>query len=191
MKKSELRQRFLLRQRSISPQERVDKSEAISDHFFETLDLRAVSFLHLFLPISKFNEIDTGPIIRRVWSEYPHIQIIVPRVDLEANEIRSLKYGPDTELEKSTWDIDEPIHNEFVDAVDIDIVLVPGLCFDLSGHRVGYGKGFYDRFLKTCRADCAKVGLSYFEPIALIHDSHDGDVQLDLVITPNKVIHPV
>ena len=63
----------------------------------------------------------------------------------------------------------------------IDMVLVPGLCFDGDGHRVGYGKGFYDRFLKTCRPDCIKIGLSYFEPVESIDDVHEGDVRLDFV----------
>jgi 5-formyltetrahydrofolate cyclo-ligase len=190
MNKSELRDRFLLQQRSISPQERTNKSEAIAALFFSNFDLRAINYLHLFLSIQKFNEIDTGTIVRRIWSEYTQIQILVPRVDLEANAIVSLKYGPDTELEKNNWDIEEPLHNEFVDPKDIDVVLVPGLCFDQRGHRVGYGKGFYDRFLKTCRPDCAKVGLSYFAPVDMIEDTHGGDVLVDLIVTPDEVIQP-
>ena len=68
------------------------------------------------------------------------------------------------------------------------LVLVPGVCFDQTGHRVGYGKGFYDRFLKTCRPGCLKVGLSYFEPVDPIDDVHDGDVRLDFIVTPELTI---
>ena len=63
------------------------------------------------------------------------------------------------------------------------MVLVPGVCFDRDGHRVGYGKGFYDRFLKTCRPDCVKIGLSFFEPVEKIDDVHNGDIALDFLVS--------
>ena len=66
------------------------------------------------------------------------------------------------------------------------MVLVPLLAFDSKGYRVGYGKGFYDRFLKQCRNDCVKIGLSYFEPIDAINDAGEFDVPLDFCITPQK-----
>ncbi|MEP7148088.1 MAG: 5-formyltetrahydrofolate cyclo-ligase [Acidobacteriota bacterium] len=187
MRKSELRQTYLTKQKAISRPDRSAKSEAISDAFFESFDLVGVKYLHSFLPIEKFNEVDSRRIVEKVWSKYPNIQIVVPRVDFETSEITSLKFTAETGLVKNVWEIDEPTHDEFVAPEMIDMVLVPGLCFDLDGHRVGYGKGFYDRFLKTCRLDCVKIGLSYFEPVDKIDDAHDGDVQLDFVITPGRV----
>jgi len=65
---------------------------------------------------------------------------------------------------------------------------VPGLCFDLRGHRVGYGKGFYDRFLMTVRGDCQTVGLSQFEPVKRIEDIHYGDVPIGSLVTPNTYL---
>ena len=186
MKKSELRQIYLSRQKAISQEDRLAKSEAIAERFFSRFDLSGVKYLHSFIPIIKFNEVDTRIIVARVWRDHPHIQTVVPRVDLKTNEMTSLKFGPETELVQSTWEIDEPIHNEVVADTGIDMVLTPGLCFDNAGHRVGYGKGFYDRFLKRCRPDCVKIGLSFFEPLDKIDDSHDGDVALDFVITPNS-----
>ncbi len=184
MRKSELRQAYLAKQKTISRLDRSAKSEAISDAFFEAFDLAGVKWLHSFLPIEKFNEVDSRLIIEAVWSKYPDIQIVVPRVDFETSEITSLIFTAGTKLVKNAWEIDEPTHNEFVAPEMIDMVLVPGLCFDARGHRVGYGKGFYDRFLKTCRPDCVKIGLSYFEPIDKIDDAHHGDVAVDFVVTP-------
>lgn len=184
MRKSELRQAYLAKQKAISRPDRSAKSEAISDEFFESFDLVGIKYLHSFLPIEKFNEVDSRVIVEKVWSSYPHIWIVVPRVDFETSEIRSLKLGQDTELIRNAWEIDEPTPNELVAPEMIDIVLVPGLCFDRDGHRVGYGKGFYDRFLKTCRPDCVKIGLSYFEPIDKIDDVYEGDVRLDFIVTP-------
>ena len=183
MKKSELRQAYLSRQKAISQEDRLAMSEAIADLFFRSFDLTGIRFLHSFIPIKKFNEVDTRLIVERIWRDYPHIQIVVPRVELETNDMKSVKFGRDTELVRNAWEIEEPVHDELVDPVEIDMVLTPGLCFDRGGHRVGYGKGFYDRFLRSCRSDCVKVGLSYFETIEKIDDAHDGDIALDFVVS--------
>lgn len=187
MTKAELRHEYLSKQTALSQKDRAEKSRAISDLFFETTDLSNIKNLHLFLPIEKFNEVDTRLLAARVWKEFPHIRTIVPRVDFETNELLSLELTPETKLKKNAWQIEEPTGHEVVDAAAIDIVLIPGVCFDVEGHRVGYGKGFYDRFLKTCRTNCAKIGLSYFAPVRSISDVHDGDVRVDRVVTPERV----
>lgn len=187
MIKSELRKIYLTKQKALSQDESAAKSELIANSLFDSFDLGRVNYLHAFIPIEKFNEVDTMPIFRKVWREFPQIQTLVPRVDFETNEIKNLKFGPDTELTRNMWEIDEPTHDEFVETEKIDMVLVPGSCFDAHGHRVGYGKGFYDRFLKKCRGDSVKIGLSYFEPVEKIDDAHDGDVALDFVVTPERV----
>lgn len=189
MKKSDLRQICLSRRKAISQDDRLAKSEAIADLFFRTFDLTGVSFLHTFIPIRKFNEVDTRLIVERIWRNHPQIQIVVPRVDRETNEMKSLKFDRDTELVSSAWEIEEPAHNAIVSEDEIDMVLTPGLCFDRGGHRVGYGKGFYDRFLARCRPDCVKIGLSFFEPVEKIDDSHDGDVALDVIVSPDEVFN--
>ena len=165
-------------------------SDSIADAFFANFDLGQINYLHLFIPIEKFSEVDTRPIVARIRREHPNVTTAVPRVDFEAGEITSLRYGSDTQVVRNVWNIDEPTHDDFVETELIDMVLVPGLAFDRSGHRVGYGKGFYDRFLATCRDDCVKVGLSYFEPVDHIEDSYAGDVAVDFVLTPIGVSRP-
>jgi 5-formyltetrahydrofolate cyclo-ligase len=73
-----------------------------------------------------------------------------------------------------------------VDADQLDMVFVPLIAFDEQGYRAGYGKGFYDRFLATCRPDCIKVGFSYFAAVDRLEDRHQFDVPLDLCITPHN-----
>ncbi|MEP6704187.1 MAG: 5-formyltetrahydrofolate cyclo-ligase, partial [Acidobacteriota bacterium] len=141
MTKAELRQKYLAKQTAFSQRDRAAKSRAISDLFFDTADLSNIKNLHLFLPIEKFNEVDTHLLAERVWKEFPHIRTLVPRVDFETNDLLSLELTPETKLEKNAWEIEEPPGHEVVDAEAIDIVLIPGVCFDLEGHRVGYGKG--------------------------------------------------
>ena len=92
----------------------------------------------------------------------------------------------DSELIENRWGIREPVSGEVLGPEQIDLVIVPLLCFDASGHRVGYGRGMYDRFLAGCRADCLKVGLSYFPPVAAIDDVSETDIGLDVCITPER-----
>lgn len=80
-----------------------------------------------------------------------------------------------------------PETSQPIDIQDIDAVLVPLLAFDRQGQRVGYGGGYYDRFLSQCRPDTLKIGLSHFEPIEEIEDVDEWDVKLDLCITPDRL----
>ena len=184
MTKSELRKICLEKQKRMSAEARSEASRKIAESFFENFDLAEVRYLHCFLRIEKFNEINTRLIIEKVWRDFPSVQIVVPRVDFETNQMTSLKFDSTTALARNAWHIDEPTHDDLVETSLIDMVLVPGVCFDRSWHRVGYGKGFYDRFLARCRPDCVKIGLSYWDPVDVIDDVHEGDVRLDLIIEP-------
>ncbi|MGI8789251.1 MAG: 5-formyltetrahydrofolate cyclo-ligase [Pyrinomonadaceae bacterium] len=187
MIKSELRKIYLARQTSLSGVERNEKSRQIADAFFENFNLENIRFLHLFLPIEKNREIETSIIYKRLWLDFPRIRTIVSRVDFQTMTLGNLKFAADTKLAQNRWHIFEPTEGELVEIEKIDLVLVPLLCFDRKGFRVGYGKGFYDKFLNECRADCLKIGLSYFAPIKEISDAKKFDVQLDYYVTPHKI----
>ena len=190
MTKSELRKIYLAKQGDLSPDERAEKSQQIANQFFRSFDLSQIKVLHCFIAIEKFNEIDTTLIFRRLWKDFPHIVTLVPRVNFESGEIENLKFTPGTKLVENVWKIHEPIHDEYVETTEIDMVLVPLLCFDRQGHRVGYGKGFYDKFLTKCRPDCIKVGLSYFQPVNKIDDRGAHDVVLDVCVTLEMIYYP-
>jgi 5-formyltetrahydrofolate cyclo-ligase len=189
MTKSELRKSYLAKRQMLTMAEREAISAEIASSFFRGFDPSSVKVLHCFIPIQRFAEVDTRPIFQRIWSEFPHIQTVVPRVNHDMEQLESLKYGPDVELAESRWRISEPVHDERVDTRVIDMVLIPLLCFDRQGHRVGYGKGYYDRFLRECRDDCKKIGLSSFDQVDAISDAHEGDVKLDAAITPAGTIN--
>jgi 5-formyltetrahydrofolate cyclo-ligase len=162
-------------------------SEAVANRFFEAFDLNAIRVLDVFIPITKFNELDTSPIYKGIWSEFPRVITSAPRVDHERGHLDYLAFAADTAFAENKWGISEPDSGVGVDEAAIDMVLVPLLCFDLEGHRVGYGKGFYDRFLARCRPDCIKVGLGYFPPVDRVDDLADHDIRLDHVVTPDAV----
>jgi 5-formyltetrahydrofolate cyclo-ligase len=64
---------------------------------------------------------------------------------------------------------------------------VPLVIVDSGGNRIGYGKGFYDRYLSSCRTETVKIGFSFFEPVGLIKDINQFDVPLNLCITPLRI----
>ncbi len=187
MNKSGLRQIFLKRQEALTPDECDHRSRQITDLFFENFDLSTVKVLHCFIAIEKFNEINTSSIFQRLWTEFQHIETVVPRVNFKTGEIESLKLTTETQLVPNKWQIREPSHAEYVETSKIDVVLVPLVCLDKAGNRVGYGKGFYDRFLNKCRPDCVKIGLSYFPPLKNVEDVGKHDIKLDRCITPVRI----
>ncbi len=185
--KIELRKEFLDKRENFSVPAVERESERIAEMFFNSFDLTKIKVLHCFLPIAKFNEINTMWIFERIWHEFPRIETVVPRVNFQTNEIENLKFTSETKLTRNQWEIDEPERNEVVETKKVDVILVPLLCFDARGFRVGYGKGFYDKFLANCRPDSLKIGLSYFPPVAEISDIHEFDVRLDFCVTAEKV----
>lgn len=92
-----------------------------------------------------------------------------------------------TSLQKNRWNVPEPVDGLEVPLSKIDVVFVPLMAFDRKGNRVGYGKGFYDRFLSQCRAGVKKIGLSLFEAEEAIADVSNNDIALDYCITPDKI----
>ena len=187
MKKSELRKIYLANQKSLSDKERYEKSLQIQRRFFDKFDLSNIKTLHLFISIAKNSEVETAPFFEKIWQDYTDIKTIVPRVDFRKNLLTHHVYNSQIELATNRWGIAEPKLESFVDEREIDLVLVPLLCFDERGFRVGYGKGFYDKFLSLCREDCLKIGLSLFESVESIEDTNKFDVKLDHCITPERI----
>src|SRR5690606_35011730 len=93
----------------------------------------------------------------------------------------------ETKIKKNNYNIPEPISGEEIPSDKIDVVFIPLLAYDIHGNRVGYGKGFYDRFLSECRKDTLKIGLSFFEPENKREDVYEQDIPLDFCITPDTI----
>jgi 5-formyltetrahydrofolate cyclo-ligase len=187
MIKTQLRKAYLERRAALSAQEVQEASRGIAELFFDEVPLAGVRSVHTFIRIPKFNEIDTSLIYHRIWREYPSIQMSAPRLS-GSDGIESVNFDLAAETAESDWGIHEPAGDILTPPEDIDVVIVPLLCFDLRGYRVGYGKGYYDRFLAKCRSDCLKVGVSCFPPVPSIEDVDRYDVKLDLCIMPEKCL---
>ena len=143
--------------------------------------------VHLFLPIVEKREVDTYEFIHFFKISFPKLVLVVSRSNHKTGEMSSVIFDPETTvLVKNKYNIPEPIYGEKIHSVQIDAVIVPLLTFDKNGHRVGYGAGFYDRFLAKCRADVVKIGVSVFEPMEEMIDTNEQDVPLNYCITPVK-----
>lgn len=187
MTKAELRTSYIKKRQGLSAAEVSQKSRALCDRFFASIDLSFVGTLHIYLPIERFNEPDTLLIVDRLRREYPHIRIALPRVLAESGIIESYFFDGLHQLRENGWGIREPDSGLKVNPAEIDMVIVPLLVFDESGYRIGYGKGYYDKFLAQCRADCRKIGLAFFGPRERIpREGHD--VPLNIAVTPEETI---
>ncbi|MNL15763.1 putative 5-formyltetrahydrofolate cyclo-ligase [compost metagenome] len=183
MRKAEIRKIAGLRRKTLSEEEVDAYSKRLLD-LFSSLDLSSIKVIHVFLPIADKNEPNTFLIIDWLTTYRPEIRIIVPKADFNSSLMINYVYKGRKGLVKSLYGILEPEMGELHSGV-VDMVLIPMLAFDLQGYRVGYGKGFYDRFLQE--VDVVKVGLSFFGPIERIDDINEYDVRLDSCITPDRI----
>ena len=184
MTKEELRKVYIQKRNSLSDTQYLDLNDELCRVFFKSIDLTVIKILHSFLPIQKNKEPDTMMILNQIKERYPQVHLSLPRVNDTTHLLESVFLETSTVLKNNNWGIPEPQNGQLTDPKKIDMVLVPMLIFDKRGHRVGYGKGFYDRFLTTTRADCKRVGICLFDPVDRIDDIMGFDESLDQCITP-------
>ena len=185
MLKSEARAIYLAKRKSISLDEKELLDQAILAEF-KKIDLTALKCIHIYLPIIAQNECNTYPIIEFIRENYPKIHLAIPKANFENGQMDAVFLNADTQLATNNLGIAEPINGAAINPIDIDMIICPLLAFDLKGNRVGYGKGFYDRFLAQCKTDAIKLGLSYFEPIASLADCNEQDFPLSMCITSSQ-----
>jgi 5-formyltetrahydrofolate cyclo-ligase len=188
MTKQELRQFYLQKRKALSEAEYAQLNFQLYQNFFSNIDLSFAKVLHTFLPILSKKEVDTWLIIDRIRREYPNIRISIPKVNSKTGELENFYFEGLHQLATNDWGIQEPKQGIPTESEKIDLVLVPLLAFDQSGHRVGYGKGYYDKFLFACKPYCKKIGLSLFTTEEKIDDINNSDIALDKCITPTSIV---
>jgi 5-formyltetrahydrofolate cyclo-ligase len=149
--------------------------------FFEKLP--ANTHILSFQSIEKQREVAMEPIHQLLVAGH----LAFPRVNQD--ELIAYAKGPNTRFEVSKWGILEPTPESSVMLTPetFDVILIPLLVADRHGNRVGYGKGFYDRYLPFCKQTSLKIGLSLLALVDPIEDIEAHDMPLDLVITPNGI----
>ena len=189
--KADLRPAALRRRLALDADEVARRSQQLGEQLFRHFPMAEWRWLHLFLPLARRNEPDTWPIIRRVWADFPAVRLAVPVVQADGISLKNYALSSATLLLENRWGIPEPVANPAAEVLPtaFDAVLVPLLAVDEMGQRVGYGGGFYDRFLAQCRPGTLFIGLNVLDeaPHGRIADVLPTDVPLTAYITPGGV----
>ncbi|WP_185872677.1 5-formyltetrahydrofolate cyclo-ligase [Blattabacterium cuenoti] len=145
------------------------------------------TYYHIYLPIKTNNEIDTFTIINFLIKKKKIVTIPYSNFDTKCIENCLFNHKIAKNTKKNKYGIIEPIKKIILPNDFIEVIFIPLIIFDLKGYRIGYGKGFYDKFIQLCRNNIIKIGLSIFPPIRNIQSLHKNDLRLDIGITPNKI----
>ncbi len=186
MFKKEIRKLYKQKRDAITPGQKLKWDDLILIQF-QTLELPFLSNVLSFYSIDENNEVNSFILTDFLHFRNPSLQLAYPRMDVATTTMQAIIAPADAAFDTNEFGITEPTGNQILHPDEIELMLVPMLACDVLGHRVGYGKGYYDRFLKDCSPECLKVGVSYFEPIEAIDDAADFDVPLDFCITPQQV----
>ena len=186
MKKQELRKIYRDKRKVLSSTERTKLDDLLLIQFQKT-EIPFIQSLFSYWPIEENNELNTHILTDYLEFKNPGLVVSYPRIDIMMDEMIAIQVNSETDFLKSEFNIFEPAEGDILPADEIDMVMVPLLAYDKKGYRVGYGKGYYDKYLADCKKDCLKVGFSYFEPVESILDKADFDVPLNLCITPQTV----
>ena len=177
--KQKLRQKYKTLRQSLSKTDRKEGSKAIFSKLKNEFNLIGKT-VSVFIPIDRFNEVNTWELIDNTAAEF-YLPVMT------GDGLKHIQYQSKTLLKANHWGILEPESGKEISANQFDVVIVPLLAFDQKGSRVGYGKGFYDGFLKDCNKNCKFIGVSFFEVETEIINTYPTDIPVHFCITPKTV----
>jgi 5-formyltetrahydrofolate cyclo-ligase len=183
--KASLRKEYLERRRSLELQQ-VQSMQAMMVQHMEQLPWPSGRWVMSYKSIGKNHEPTMHLFEQALLHFHKHITFCYPRTELSDCSMEAYADDDDIVWVATSFGVDEPAAGNIIDPPSFQIILVPMLAFDRHGYRVGYGKGFYDRYLKRCRPDVMKVGFSFFPPVDHIEDINANDVPLNYCITPHQ-----
>lgn len=184
MLKSDLRKRYKTLRNALSNTDIDNLSIAIANQLLK-LPIWNAYFYHIFLAIEEQNEVNTDYILNILSGKDKHI--VISKSNFETGTMIHFLLTDSTKIKKNHYNIPEPVDGIEISNDTIEVVFIPLLAFDKQGNRVGYGKGFYDRFLANCKPETIKIGLSFFEAEDEISDVFESDIRLDYCVTPTEV----
>ncbi|HEY0299546.1 MAG TPA: 5-formyltetrahydrofolate cyclo-ligase [Arachidicoccus sp.] len=186
MTKQELRKIYLEKRQNISSKEKLKLDDLLLIQF-QRLYFEDIQLLMSYFPMAEKNEPNTLLFSNYLRHTVESLEITFPKSDFTTGEMQAVLINELTVYQKNNHQITEPANGEIINEKDIDLIFVPLISCDNKGFRVGYGKGFYDKFLSKCREDVLKIGFSYFPPIDEISNVEKFDIPLDYCITPDSV----
>lgn len=185
MNKESIRALYKEKRKSLSSTEKMKLDDLLLIQF-QQLNFEGVHRILTYWPIEHQIEPNTHLFSRYLQYMIPDLSIAYPKIN-KLNLMDAVLVNEQTTYSNVQWGITEPLNGTVIAPSSIDLILVPLLAFDLKGNRVGYGKGYYDRFLTTCKKEVILIGISYFEPIPFISDTHQFDIPLTIGITQQHI----
>ena len=186
MTKKELREQYRQKRLAITEKEKIKLDDLLLIQF-QQLSFSDVQVLLTYAPMQHTAEPDVHLCTRYLQHQVPGLQVAYPVIDFATSTMQAMLVNGDTAFVQNIYKIEEPTGGEVIQPETIDMIFIPLLVCDKQGHRAGYGKGFYDRYLNQCREEVLKIGFSYFEPVESISDIHAFDIPLDFCITPHHI----
>lgn len=180
--KKELRIVYKQKRNALSSDEVIFLSKKIFDNFIKRFDVKANDKIHCFITIPEKKEIDTSFFFNYFFEN--NIRVFVPK--MIGDNLVSIELFPDSLLEANNWGVIEPVGSNFSDINDFDICITPLLYCDKNGNRIGYGKGFYDKFFSVANVK-NKIGINFFDINEIVSDFDYNDISVDYLVTPFSV----
>src|SRR5690625_584158 len=184
MDREAIRELYREKRRELSIDECVKRSVDITNNLLRYWMFNQ-KLIHCFLPIHRLKEVDTLPLIKKLRERN---QVCIPVSNFKSTEMKHIILTDHTQFQDNAIGIPEPVNGEEVQSEDVDVVIVTLLAVDQHGNRLGYGKGFYDRFLAQCKPSALFIGVTMFG----IHDDFETvdpyDVPLHYVVTPEVIL---
>lgn len=184
MKKQELRQIYKKKRNHLSKEDIKELSYKIFKNFIASFSLNGSEKIHIFLSINDLKEVDTSVFMKYFFQK--NIKVFVPKIINQ--ELISVEMNENSELIKNAYKIPEPKSSQNSEERDFNYIIAPLLYCDFQGNRVGYGKGFYDRFFSKISNTSIKIGVNFFNPEEIIDDICKTDIALDYLITPTEIL---
>lgn len=185
--KKALRQRFKAYRAQLTDEAYARHSATIRDRLSSLSALTAAHTVHVYWPIAAKREVDTRPLIEALWEAGK--QIVMPVVASFAKVptpgLDHFAYEGPACLQQNRWGLFEPCGTRRVSTETIDVVLVPALGAGRNGHRIGYGFGHYDSFLRD--VDAPTIGLLYAACLVEQVPPEEHDVPLSILVTEDEV----
>ena len=175
MDKRELRRKIREQKRAMTPEEIESASEKLKELFLATDQYRRAKTVYGYLPYNQ--EVHTVPILEQALADGK--QVAVPKV--YGDEMRFIYLNDLTRVAVSDFGIPEPVEDGPVADDPTALVLMPGLAFDKEGHRIGYGGGFYDKFLAE-EPEHPTIALCYTFQVVNELPTEEFDIPVDQVL---------
>lgn len=184
MNKKQVRSKYKKLRKELSSEEIEAKSIEIANQVLK-MPIWDYSFYHVFLSIAEKKEVNTEMLLHVLQGKDKNI--VVSKSHFESSRLSHFLLTDSTKIKKNAWNIPEPVDGIEISPEKIEVVFIPLLAFDHEGNRLGYGKGFYDRFLSECTTEVVKIGLSIFPPEENLLEVSPLDVPLDFCVTPSEI----